>query len=219
MSLTLFSYYRSSCSYRVRIALNLKKLEYQINTVHLVQDGGQQNRAEYVALNSMRHVPTLVHDDRVIAESVAIIEYLDHRYDQPKLIPKDPYQAAKVRQLVEIVNSGIQPLQNLKVMQYVESQLGGDKLAFARHWIEQGLDALEATMKPLAGEYSLANSLSAADCYLIPQLYNARRLGIDTSVFATLNRVDQNCRSQSSFQKAHPSQQPDTPDELRHENL
>ncbi|MCB1044017.1 MAG: maleylacetoacetate isomerase [Acidobacteria bacterium] len=217
MALVLYSYFRSSCSYRVRIALNIKGCSYTQRPVHLVDR--QQHGPEYASINPMNQVPALIDGERVIGESVAIIEYLDALFPQPRLIPEDPFAAAKARQLVEIVNSGIQPLQNLKVLQHVSESLKGDRSDWARLWIGRGLEALEAMAGLFSGTYLVGDSISAADCFLVPQLYNARRFDMNMDRYPILTAIDQRLRAMQAFQEAHPSRQPDTPDDLRHDPL
>jgi maleylpyruvate isomerase len=209
----LYSYWRSSCSYRVRIALNLKGLAYTYESVHLTKDGGQQNTEVYRALNPMRTVPTLEFEEggvvRRLAQSIAILEYLEERYHTPALLPDDPLLRARARMLSEMVNSGIQPLQNLSVLQFVKSELKGDDKSFAAHWNTRGLTALEAAVKEMAGTYCLGETVSFADICLIPQLYAARRWGVDLAPYPTLTRIEAACEKLPAFQAAHPDRQPD----------
>lgn len=217
MGLALYSYFRSSCSYRVRIALHLKGLDFETRAVHLVRGGGEQHSDSYVVLNPMRHVPILEHQGQTIAESVAILEYLEVVFPATPLIPNEPYLAARMRQVVEVINSGIQPLQNLKVLQYVEREYGGNKSNWARHWIENGLESLERLLLQTSDGFCVADRVSLADCFLVPQIYNARRFQVELDQFPTISAIDQRCRQLEAFHRAHPSQQPDTPDELRHD--
>lgn len=209
----LYSYWRSSCSWRVRIALNLKGLAYTYEPVHLVKDGGQQNTEAYRALNPMRTVPTLEFEEggvvRRLSQSIAILEYLEERYHMPALLPADPLLRARARMLSEMVNSGIQPLQNLSVLQFVKSEMKGDDKAFAAHWNARGLIAFEAAVKETAGTYCLGETVSFADICLIPQLYGARRYGVDLTPFPTLTRIEAACEKLPAFQAAHPDRQPD----------
>lgn len=209
----LYSYWRSSCSWRVRIALNLKGLSYSYEAVHLVKDGGQQNSDAYRALNPMRTVPTLELEEggqvRRLSQSVAILEYLEERYPTPALLPADPLLRARVRMLAEMVNSGIQPLQNLSVLQFVKGELQRDDKAFAAHWNVRGLTALETAVKETAGTYCLGETVSLADIFLVPQLYGARRFAVDLSPYPTLTRIEAACEKLPAFQAAHPDRQPD----------
>jgi maleylacetoacetate isomerase len=209
----LYSYWRSSCSWRVRIALNLKGLAYTYEAVHLLKDGGQQNTEAYRALNPMRTVPTLEFEEggrvRRLSQSLAILEYLEERYRTPALLPDDPLLRARVRMLAEMVNSGIQPLQNLSVLQFVKNDMKGDEKVFAAHWNARGLTALEAAVKETAGRYCLGDTVSFADIFLVPQLYGARRFGVDLTPYPTLTRIEAACAELPAFQAAHPDRQPD----------
>ncbi|MBN1206086.1 MAG: maleylacetoacetate isomerase [Myxococcaceae bacterium] len=209
----LYSYWRSSCSWRVRIALNLKGLDYTYEAVHLLKDGGQQNTEAFRALNPMRTVPTLELEEagqvRRLSQSLAILEYLEERYRTPALLPAEPLLRARARMLAEMVNSGIQPLQNLTVLQWVKGELKGDDKAFAAHWNARGLTALEAAVKETAGTYCLGDTVSFADICLVPQLYGARRFGVDLTPYPTLTRIEAACEKLPAFQAAHPDRQPD----------
>lgn len=209
----LYSYWRSSCSWRVRIGLNLKGLAYTYEAVHLIKDGGQQNSEAYRALNPMRTVPTLELEEggvvRRLSQSIAILEYLEERYRTPALLPSEPLLRARVRMLAEMVNSGIQPLQNLSVLQFVKGELKADDKAFAAHWNTRGLVALEAAVKETAGTYCVGDTVSLADIFLVPQLHGARRFGVDLTAFPTLTRIEAACDKLPAFQAAHPDRQPD----------
>jgi maleylpyruvate isomerase len=209
----LYSYWRSSCSWRVRIALNLKGLAYTYEAVHLLKDGGQQHTEAYRALNPMRAVPTLEFEEggmkRKLTQSIAILEYLEERYRTPPLLPADPYLRARARMLAEMVNSGIQPLQNLSVLQWVKHELKGDDKAFAAYWNARGLAALETVVKETVGTYCVGDAVSLADICLVPQLYSARRNGVDLTPYPTLTRIEAACEKLPAFQAAHPDRQPD----------
>lgn len=209
----LYSYWRSSCSWRVRIALNLKGLAYTYEAVHLLKDGGQQHSEAYRSLNPMRTVPTLEWEEggavRRLSQSVAILEYLEERYRTPALLPADPLLRARTRMLSEMVNSGIQPLQNLSVLQFVKSELKSDEKVFAAYWNARGLAALESAVKETAGTYCVGDAVSFADIFLVPQLYGARRYGVDLTPYPTLTRIEAACDKLPAFQAAHPDRQPD----------
>lgn len=213
----LYSYWRSSAAYRVRIALNLKNLPYTIEPVHLLADGGQQHRAEYVELNPQHLVPTLVDGRRVIRQSLAIIEYLDEYAPEPvPLLPLDPRERARVRGLAMVVACDIHPLANLRVMQYLERELGADddaRLAWTRHWIADGLSAFEAmlTNHPDTGEFCQGDTPGMADACLIPQVYNARRWGLDVAAWPVIARIERACLALDAFQLAAPEAQADAP--------
>jgi maleylpyruvate isomerase len=205
----LHSFFRSSASWRVRIALHYKGLPFDYVPVNL--GGAQQYQDEYRALNPMEQVPTLVLDDgRTLTQSLAIIEYLDETVPSPPLLPRDPYLRARTRQLAEVVNSGIQPLQNTSPLQEVK-RMGGDSDAWGKKWIEKGLRALERTAADTAGRFLVGDSPSVADVCLVPQLGNARRFGLDLAPFPLLLRVDAECAKLDAFARARPDQQPDAP--------
>jgi maleylpyruvate isomerase len=212
-SLKLFNYWRSSCSWRVRIALAHKNLSYEYVPVNLVQGGGEQFKAEYRSLNPMAQVPTLVVDgdgkSRAIAQSLAIIEYLEEAYPNPPLLPKDAFLRAKVREVAHVIASGIQPLQNLTVQQYVEKTYNGDKAQFAAHWVSLGLANLEALCKALAGKCLVGDTVTMADACLVPQLYGARRVNVDTAAYPTLRRVEEYLTTLPAFQQADAAKQID----------
>jgi maleylacetoacetate isomerase/maleylpyruvate isomerase len=208
----LYSYFRSSASYRVRIALHYKDIKFEYAPIHLVRDGGQQNQAAFREINPMAHVPALEHDGFVVAESLAIIDYLDGLgFGQP-LFPTEPQARARVIQLCEAVNSGIQPLQNLKVINWLEQSLGRTKdqsNAWVNHWITDGFGKLERLLEKTAGTYSFGGSVTAADCFLIPQCFASRRFKVRVEDYPTIAAVEANCLKLAAFQKAHPEKQPD----------
>jgi maleylpyruvate isomerase len=209
----LYSYWRSSSSWRVRIALHLKQVPFTYEAVHLLEDGGAQNTDAYRQKNPLRTVPLLEWEEggvtRRLPQSLAIIAYLDDRYPEPRLLPADPFLRAQAWALAELPNSGIQPLQNLAVLQRVKDELKGDDKAWAAHWNQRGLSALEAQVAPLAGRFCLGDSLTIADVCLVPQLYSARRFGVDLSAFPTLTRIEAACAQMDAFARAHPDRQPD----------
>ncbi len=212
MALKLYSYFRSSASYRVRIALHWKELKFEYVPVHLVKDGGAQNKPEYLQVNPMGHVPALDHDGVLIAESVAIFDYLDAIFPGKNLFPSQPLERARVLQLAEVINSGIQPLQNLKVLKYVEKDLGLGKPEADKwtvHWVSKGMASLEKLLEQTAGTYSFGGEVTAADCFLVPQCFAARRFGVKIEEFPNIFRIDANCAKLPAFQKAHPEKQPD----------
>ncbi|MFO0611378.1 MAG: maleylacetoacetate isomerase [Polyangiaceae bacterium] len=208
----LYSYFRSSASYRVRIGLGLKGLSYEYVPVNLVRDGGEQFGEAHRARNRMEQVPVLVVEDGgatvELTQSVAILEYLDERYPEPRLLPADRLQRAFVRRAVEIVNSGIQPLQNLSVLREL-ARLGADEKAFARAANERGLAALEIEAKARAGRFFLGDTPTMADVFLVPQMFGARRFGVDLTPFPTLVRIDEALAKIPAVAAAHPDKQPD----------
>lgn len=210
----LYNYFRSSASYRVRIAMNLKGLEFDYRPVHLVNNGGEQYSAEYAALNPSREVPTLVHKGQVIAQSIAILDYLEQVAPTPRLYSADPYKRALALQACEIINSGAQPIGNLRVQKLLTEKFGAtetQKEEWTKYWIRYGLETMEAFLKPHAGKFCIGNEVSAADCFLIPHLFNADRFTVPTENYPTLLRVRANCEALTAFKKAAPDQQPDFP--------
>lgn len=214
----LYSYFRSSASYRVRIALNLKGLAYEQIPVHLVKDGGQQLTPAYRAIHADALVPALVDDsgagDLNITQSLAIIEYLDETHPQVPLLPATAAERAFVRGIALAIACDIHPINNLRVLKYLTGNLKvseTDKDAWYRHWCEQGLQALETTLArdPRVGDFCCGDAPTLADCCLIPQLYNARRFNCDVSALPTLLRIDTHCRALEAFIKAAPENQPD----------
>ena len=206
----LHGYWRSSCTYRVRIGLELKKLDYDVVPVNLLE--GQQKSEPYTGLNPTAQVPTLDLDDGTkLTQSVAILEYLEETHPEPRLLPEDALGRARVRQLVEVVNAGIQPLQNLSILKRLEAA-GVDKVEWSKLHIERGLRAYERLAAPSAGAYSHGDAPSLADCLLIPQIYNARRFGIDVErELPLLFAIDARCSELEAFRAAHPDRQPDAP--------
>jgi maleylpyruvate isomerase len=208
----LWSYWRSSCAYRVRIALGLKGLAFEYAAVHLMRDGGQQHEPGFGALNPSRQVPVLELDDGGetlhLVQSMAIIEYIDERFPEPPLLPATAKDRAHVRALAELVNSGIQPLQNTSTFAELKQQ-GVASEPWARLFIERGLAALEHLAAPRAGAFIFADRPSLADIYLVPQLYNARRYRVPLDAFPTLIRAEANAQALPAFRAAAPEAQPD----------
>jgi maleylacetoacetate isomerase len=217
--LKLHNYFRSSTSFRVRIALEVKQLPYEYIPVHLLNGGGEQNKPEYRKLNPMGGVPTLVHKDFTLAQSDAIIEYLDEAFPQThSLFPKNIQQKAKVREFCQIINADIHSYGNLKTLQYLEKNFSATeevKNKWVQDWFTQGLSACEIILKKSAGIYSFSDTLTTADCFLVPLVFTANRFKVDLTGFKNINKVNENCLKLSSFQKAHPYRQPDTPNELK----
>ncbi len=214
MSLELYSFWRSSASYRVRIALNLKSLPYVTHGIDLTKDGGQQFGAAYRQVNPQSRVPTLVHDGERFTQSLAIIEYLDEVFPGARLIPKDPVDRAHVRMLSNLIACDIQPLQNTATTKYLREKLSlddGKINDWLREWITRGLDAYNAHLErdPVHGRFSHGDSPTMADCCLVPQLYAAQRFGVDPAKYPRLALINENCSTMAAFQHAHPSKQPD----------
>lgn len=215
--LKLYNYFRSSTSYRVRIALHLKKLEFEYKPIHLLNNGGEQHSAEYRALNPVGGIPTLVDGDKVISQSFAIIEYLDEAFPQTyQLFPKDPYTRAKIRQVCENINADIHPLQNLKLMQYLEKKHGYNqeqKDEWCQKWIQEGFTAAEKILSETAKSYAFGDQVTAADIFIVPQLFSANRFKVDTTQYPILSKINDNCLKLGAFQKSQPSNQVDSPKE------
>lgn len=210
--LILYSYWRSSCSYRVRIALNFKGLAYEYRDVHLVRDGGKQHDPTYRELNPMGQVPCLITEHGPLTESMAIMEYLETIQAQPSLFPGHAYQACRIRQVCERINAGTQPLQNLNVLQELKKRYAIDQeqvTHWVAHWISKGLAAVEKEVQPTAGIYCFGDQITAADMFLAPQVYNAVRFKVDMTQFPTLNRINETCLKEKVFVDAEPSHQPD----------
>jgi maleylpyruvate isomerase len=210
----LYTYFRSSAAYRVRIALQLKGLEHSHVPVHLLRNGGEQHSADYAALNPTQLVPTLVDGDVVLGQSMAIMEYLEEAYPTPSLLPKDLHQRAWVRSLMQSIACDIHPLNNLRVLQYLEQPLGLDeaaRTAWYRHWVALGFNALEAmlTQSPYTGRYCHGDTPTLADCCLIPQVTNARRYALSMAPYPTITRIDAACRTLPAFEQAAPENQAD----------
>lgn len=215
MKLSLCSYWRSSSSWRVRLGLAHKGLDYQYVPVHLVREGGEQHTAEHVARNPLHQIPTLIVEDEAtgqthyVSQSVAILELLEELYPDHALLPADPLARARVRQLVEIINSGTQPLQNLSVIQHLRDDLGVDAKAFCARFIALGLKGYAATLGEHAGRFSEGDGVTMADLFLVPQLYNARRFNVDLEQFPRLLEIERQCFELPMFHASHPDSQPD----------
>ncbi|MGH8670383.1 MAG: maleylacetoacetate isomerase [Burkholderiales bacterium] len=209
----LYTYFRSSAAFRVRIALNLKGLAYEPRVVHLRK--GQQQEATYGAVNPQALLPTLELDDgRRLAQSMAIIEYLDETHPQPPLMPKEPLARARVRSLSQLVACEIHPLNNLRTLQHLRKQLGQSEEqvgAWYRHWIADGFAKIEAELAGAKrnGRYCHGDAPTMADCCLVPQVFNARRYEFDAARYPTTMRVFEECMQLDAFDRAQPSKQPD----------
>ena len=207
----LYTYFRSSAAYRVRIALNLKGLPYDSVSIHLVKDGGRNRTPEYRALNPQMRVPALTLDSGdVLVQSLAIIEYLDETHPAPPLLPKDPLARAKVRGLAQFIACDIHPLNNVGPLRYLKNQLKHEQAdidAWYHHWILEGFAALEAMLQP--GPYSFGATVTLADICLVPQVFNARRLKVPLDKFPKIVAVDAACMKLAAFDKARPENQPD----------
>ncbi|MFQ2476881.1 maleylacetoacetate isomerase [Aeromonas caviae] len=208
--LQLFGYWRSSASYRVRIVMQLKGLDYELHPINLRQ--GEQREKAYRRINPQGLVPFLVDGEVQVGQSVAIMEYLDETYPAHPLMPSAPEERARVRQIVNMIACDIHPLNNLRVLNYLEEvfRVGKEQEAsWYRHWIDETFTALEQLLMTTAGVYSVGNEVTLADCMLVPQVYNARRFNIALDDYPTINRIVANCEQLQAFIKAAPANQPD----------
>ncbi|MEQ1546752.1 maleylacetoacetate isomerase [Methyloglobulus sp.] len=213
MSVILYSYFRSSAAYRVRIALNLKNIDYETHPVHLLKNGGEQFNADYLALNPQGRVPVLVVQNTVLSQSSAIIEYLEETFPNPPLLPTNPIERAYVRSLAQIIACDIHPLNNLRVLNYLKSILKSDfQQAWRSHWIEEGFSALEQLLhkSDYCGRCCYGDTPGMADAFLIPQVYNAQRFGCEMNSFPLISGIYENCMQETAFSIAAPENQPDT---------
>lgn len=218
MTIKLYSYFRSSAAYRVRIALGLKGLAWETVPVHLLQGGGQQHSAAYRATNPQELVPALQDGEgegaAVLTQSLAIIEYLDETHGGAPLLPQDPLGRARVRALAQSIACDLHPLNNLRVLAYLKHTLGVDdeaKNAWYAHWVALGLSALEQSLagSSATGRYCHGDTPGLADCCLVPQVYNARRFNCPLQGYPTIARIVAACEELPAFQQAAPERQPD----------
>lgn len=213
----LYSYWRSSAAYRVRIALNLKKLPYQLIPISLIHNGGEQHSKAFHELNPQELLPVLVDGGRAIQQSMAIIEYLEESYaGECKLLPATAPSRARVRAIAQAVACDIHPLNNLRVLQYLENEFGLPKESresWVRHWICHGFRGVEDMLAedPATGTYCEGDTPGMADLCLIPQVYNALRFDVDMTAFPTIHRIHGNCERLDAFRDARPENQPDAP--------
>jgi len=209
--LKLYSYFRSSAAYRVRIALNLKGIAYEMTFVHLTKDGGQHRKPDYAAVNPQMRVPSLaLASGQVLIQSLAIIDYLDEVYPEPALLPKDALARAHVRAVSQIVACDIHPLNNLAPLRYLKHTLKHEQpeiAAWYRHWVTEGFEAIEALIDP--SPYCCGAQVTIADICLVPQVYNARRLKVPLDRFPKIVAAEQACLKLPAFDKARPDNQPD----------
>ena len=207
----LFTYFRSSAAYRVRIALNLKGLPYEMEPAHLTRDGGRQYTPEFRALNPQMRVPVLqLSSGDVLTQSLAIIEYLDEIQPEPALLPADALARAHVRAMAQVVACDIHPLNNLMVLQYLKGPMKHEQAtvdAWYHHWVIRGFDSIEATIKP--GPYACGAHVTLADICLVPQIYNARRFNVPLEKYPKILAVEEACQKLTAFDKARPENQPD----------
>lgn len=210
----LYTYFRSSAAYRVRIALNLKGLPYEAVPVHLLKGGGEHLKEDYRAVNPGALIPTLQDEGATVTQSMAILEYLEEMYPSVPLLPSAPLERARVRALAQMVACDIHPLNNLRVLRYLKRTFGISDTArddWYRHWIREGFDAIEAHLAhdPVAGRFCHGDTPSFADCFLLPQVVNAQRFDIALADYPHIACITEACAELPAFIAAHPAQQPD----------
>lgn len=211
----LYTYFRSSAAYRVRIALNLKGLPYDTEPVHLLKDGGQQNASSYRSRSPLGTVPCLVTDDGFnLTQSLAIIEYLEETFPGTALLPARPLDRARVRALAQTISCDIHPINNLRVLNFLGQQFelsAEDKSRWYRHWVNEGLLAVERMLAadPRTGRFCHGDTPGLADCCLVPQVFNARRFDCSLDQMPTIRRIHEACESLDPFRAAAPANQPD----------
>ncbi|MEZ5658985.1 MAG: maleylacetoacetate isomerase [Burkholderiaceae bacterium] len=208
--LKLYTYFRSSAAFRVRIALNLKGLAYEPEVIWLPAD--EQSAADYTAVNPQALVPTLVDGNVTLAQSLAILEYLEERYPAQPLLPADPVARARVRSLASLVACDIHPVNNLRILKYLRGPLGQDEEAvntWYRHWCDAGLSAYEAELARHGGRFSHGDVLSIADCCLVPQVFNAQRYKVEMDRYPRVMAVHDACMAMNAFARAAPMAQPE----------
>jgi maleylacetoacetate isomerase len=207
----LYGYFRSSAAYRVRIALNLKKIPHETAAIHLTRNGGVQFSEEFRAINPQKRVPALaLSTGETLIQSLAIIEYLDEVYPEPPLLPADAIERARVRAVSQIVACDIHPLNNLVALNYLKGPLKHDQAAadeWYRHWVVQGFDAIEVLLA--GGPYAFGSHVTLADLCLVPQVFNARRFKVDMTKYPKIAAADAACLKLLAFEKARPENQPD----------
>lgn len=213
--LKLYSYFRSSAAYRVRIGLNLKGMDYETIPVHLVRDGGEHLQDSYRAINPATMVPSLRDGDITLTQSLAILEYLDECHPQAPLLPGEPAARARVRALALTVACDIHPINNLRILKYLGGTLQVDEEGrneWYRHWVREGLRVIEAHLAndPATGSFCHGDTPTLADCCLVPQVFNAQRFKVDLSPYPTIVRINEHCNTLPAFAAAHPGRQPDT---------
>ncbi|NOL48766.1 maleylacetoacetate isomerase [Pelistega europaea] len=209
----LYSYYRSSAAYRVRIALALKNIPYDIEAVSLVNNGGEHRTEAYAALNPQRLVPSLEDGGKVFGQSLAMLEYLEEKYPEPPLLPTDALGRARVRSIALLIAADTHPLNNMRVLKYLVNQFGfseEQKLQWYHHWIRESFGALERMLQsPETGLFCHGDTPTLADCCLVPQVYNAYRFNCDISDFPTIVSIAKRCNQLDAFREAAPEQQQD----------
>ncbi len=208
----LYSYWRSSAAYRLRIALNLKGVDFETVGVNLAPKVAEQRSQAYRQVNVEGRVPALEIDGEVLTQSLAILDYLDERFPQPPLLPADPLEKARVRALAQLIACDVHPLNNVSVLSYLKNELGADGDAvngWYQHWIHRGFGPLEARLAELAQPFCAGGEPGLADCLLVPQVYNAVRFECDLSAYPTIRRINERCLALPAFDAARPEVQPD----------
>ena len=207
----LYGYFRSSAAYRVRIALNLKELPHDMESIHLTKEGGRQHAPAFEAINPNKRVPALVlSGGEILTQSVAILEYLDEVYPDPPLLPADAIKRAQVRAFAQLIACDIHPLNNLAPLQYLKGPLAQTQEAadtWYRHWVTAGFDALEKMAQP--GPYAFGAQVTMADICLVPQVFNAQRFKVSMDNYPKLAAIDAACNKLAAFAAARPENQPD----------
>lgn len=210
----LYGYYRSSASYRIRIVLNLKNLQHESTAVML--NLGEQHDDAFKAINPMGLIPVLETGGTLLAQSPAIAEFIEEQHPEPRLLPTDPVERTKVREMMHTIGCDIHPLQNLRVLKYLRSEFDQDDAGVERwcqQWMGDGFAAFEqlARSRSANGRYAFGDQITLADVWLIPQVYNARRFNLDLTPFPTIVSIDRHCQALPEFARAHPSRQEDAP--------
>jgi len=209
MEYRLYAYWRSSCSWRVRIVLSIKHIQYSVEPVNLLE--GKQRESEYSQKNFMRQVPTLmVGEDFSLTQSLAIMRYLESQHPEPSMLPSDPFVLAKMWEVCEVINSGTQPLQNVSVIKRI-NDIGGDGKQWAKEYIEKGLSSVENIISNYSKTYSFEDYPTLADACILPQVYNARRFEIDMNLFPRCQEIAERLMQIPEVVESSPDQQPDKP--------
>lgn len=212
----LYNYFRSSTSYRARIALALKEIPYEYRPVHLLKK--EQYAADFLKVNPQGELPALVVDGKALAQSLAILEYLEEIKPSPSIYPGDAFHRGRIRQFCENINSYLHPLTNLKVQSYLADKHGYDQAAkeeWTKHWYIPGFEVLERLLREHSGDWCFGNEITAADICLIPAVFSARRFNVPLAAFPLVEKIERRAESHPAFRQAHPFRQPDTPPEMR----
>lgn len=212
----LYNYFRSSTSYRVRIALHYKNIPFEYYAINLLKN--EQNSDGYKKINPQGEVPSLIHNKKILSQSLPIIEYIDEIFPNPPLLPKDPYLRARIRQVCENINAFIHPICNLQILKYLENKhhyTQNDKELWIHHWASKGLSATEKILFEHAKTYCFGDQLTMADLFITPMVFSAQRFNVDMNPYPTIMKTHDECLKLDCFKNAHPYRQIDTPEELR----